>query len=75
MSAAIISYNRPIRRPLPVAIVPSLVPLLSTIGANRFCPAYAQSAGIVSFVLLIAFWIVNGALNIQAERDQKLKEG
>lgn len=74
VSAAIISYNRPVRRPLPVMIGPPLVPLLSMIGANRFCPAYARSVGIVSLVLFMACFVVNCICNmVQASRDRKMK--
>ena len=73
VSAAIISYNRPVRRPLPVMIGLPLVPLLSVISANRFCPAYARSVGIASFVLFIAFWIVVTIRGFLVSRDQKME--
>ena len=71
--AAIISYNRRVRRALPLAIGPPLVPLLSIISANRFCPAYARSVGIASFVLFIAFWIVVTIRGFLVSRDQKME--
>ena len=71
--AAIISYNRRVRRALPLAIGPPLVPLLSMISANRFCPAYARSVGIASFVLFIAFWIVVTIRGFLVSRDLKMK--
>ena len=80
VSAAIISYNRPVRRPLPVMIGPPLVPLLSMIGANRFCPAYARSIWIITSVLCYAIGpctIVNGIRSIRTphlvSRDRKMK--
>ena len=74
VSAAIISYNRPVRRPLPVMIGPPLVPLLSMISANRFYPAYARSVRIVSLVLFMACFVVGAIGNmLQASRDQKMK--
>ena len=80
VSAAIISYNRPVRRPLPVLIGPPLVPLLSMISANRFCPAYARSIWIITSVLCFAIGpcnIVNGIRGIRAphlvSRDRKMK--